>query len=228
MTAKGNTPVPDVAGTDRTLSVAIRRQLGTFTLDAAFTMDDGITALLGASGSGKTLTLRAIAGLLRPDSGRIRIGGHTVFDHDQRVDVPARLRRVGYVMQHYALFPHLTVAQNIGFGLHRLSTGERHARVAELLAMVQLDAFAGHMPRALSGGQQQRVAVARALAPGPRLVLLDEPLAALDRPLRTAIGAELRRMHEATGTPMILVTHDPEEATRIADRIVQIDGGSMG
>lgn len=209
------------------LSVAVRRRLATFTLDVAFDSIGGVTALLGPSGAGKTLTLRAIAGLLRPDSGRIACGGRVLFDAAAGVDLPARARRVGYVFQHYALFPHLTVAENVAYGLHAWPRAARRVRVTEVLETVGLAGYAGRRPRELSGGQQQRVALARALAPEPAVLLLDEPLAALDAPLRRRLGAELRAVHERTAIPMVLVTHDPLEAARVADAVVQLDGGRV-
>jgi len=207
--------------------VAIRRRLGDFALDVAFDTGDGITALLGPSGSGKTLTLRAIAGLLRPDDGRIAVGAQTLFDTASRIDLPARARHVGYVFQHYAVFPHLTVAGNVGYGLHDVPRSTREARVAEMLDIVGLSDFAARRPRTLSGGQLQRVALARAIAPRPSVLLLDEPLAALDAPLRLRLGAELRAIQARTAIPMVLVTHDPDEAARLADAVVTLDVGHV-
>lgn len=211
----------------RSVSVAVRRRVGAFTLDVSRTFGAGITALVGPSGAGKTLTLRMIAGLLRPESGRITLGERVLFDDASGVDVPARARRVGYVFQQYALFPHLTVAANIAYGMSPTTAENRDARVAELLAMMQLDAFGARKPRELSGGQQQRVALARALAPSPELLLLDEPMAALDAPLRRETAARLRVLHEASGTPMLIVTHDPDEAARVADAVVAMQDGRI-
>ena len=207
------------------LSVAVRRRLPAFALDVAFEVGGGVTALLGPSGAGKSLTLRAIAGLLRPDGGRVAVGSRVLFDAARGIDLPARERRVGYVFQQYGLFPHLSVAENVGYGLHARARADRHARVGEVLELVGLAAFAGRRPRDLSGGQQQRVALARALAPEPAVLLLDEPLSALDVPLRRRLGDELRALHERTRTPMVLVTHDPDEAARVADAVVHVDGG---
>jgi len=209
------------------LSVAIRRRLGAFALDVAFDAPQGVTALLGPSGAGKTLTLRAIAGLLRPDAGRIVADGRVLFDAAASVDLPARARRVGYVFQQYALFPHLSVGENVAYGLHSLPRADRAARVAEALELVQLGGYERRAPRGLSGGQQQRVALARALAPSPAVLLLDEPLAALDAPLRRRLAAELRAVHEHTAIPMVLVTHDPDEAARLADAVVHLDAGRV-
>ena len=219
----GAVPPPTLRG----LAVSIRCCVGDFTLDVAFDTGSGITALLGPSGAGKTLTLRAVAGLLRPDSGRIALGDEVLFDRVARIDVPARARRVGYVFQHYALFPHLSVAQNVGYGVHAMSRPDRAARVAEMLDLIGLPDIGPRRPRTLSGGQQQRVALARALGPHPSVLLLDEPLAALDAPLRQRLGAELRALHERTRTPMVLVTHDPDEAARVADRVVRLDAGQV-
>lgn len=218
------TPTSTVPGA---LHVAIRRQLPAFALDVAFDTQGGIVALVGPSGSGKTLTLRTIAGLLHSDKGRIVLGGRVLFDADARIDVPARERHIGYVFQHYALFPHYTAAQNVAYGLHTLPREVRDTRVREMLALVHLDRHADKRPSALSGGEQQRVALARALAPQPSLLLLDEPLSALDAPLRIALGHELRDLHERTGVPMLLVTHDPEEAHRVADVVVQLVDGRV-
>jgi len=210
-----------------TLRVEVRCEFVDYTLDIAFASSRGITALLGPSGAGKTLTLRAIAGLLRPQAGRIALGDRVLFDATHRINVPARDRHVGYVFQQYALFPHLSVAENIAYGLHGQPRDERDARVAEMLELVGLADLARRQPRALSGGQQQRVALARSIAPRPSLLLLDEPLAALDAPLRKRLGAELRALHDRTGIPMVLVTHDPAEAMRIADSVVHIDAGRV-
>lgn len=209
------------------LDVEVARSFPRFALDVRFTARSGVTALLGPSGSGKTLTLRAIAGLLRPDRGRVTVGGRVLFDSGSGVDLPARDRRIGFVFQQYALFPHLTAAENVAYGLHALEREARAARVAECLALVGLAGEADARPRHLSGGQQQRVALARALAPNPALLLLDEPLAALDAPLRRRLGDELRALHDRTGVPMVLVTHDPDEAARIADEVVQLDNGRV-
>lgn len=230
MTARPKTPDTAAAPTTTApgaLHVAIRRQLPAFALDVAFDTPGGIVALVGPSGSGKTLTLRTIAGLLHPDSGRIVLGGRVLFDTDARIDVPARERHIGYVFQHYALFPHYTAAQNVAYGLHTLPREARDTRVREMLALVHLDRHADKRPSALSGGEQQRVALARALAPQPSMLLLDEPLSALDAPLRIALGHELRHLHERTGVPMLLVTHDPEEAHRVADVVVQLGEGRV-
>ena len=209
------------------LDVSIDLRLGEFDLRVAFEAGDGITALFGPSGAGKTLTLRCIAGLASPQAGRIIVSGRTLFDSASTVAVPARDRGIGYLFQQYALFPHLNVAQNVGFGLHRQSASSRSRRVHELLSLIGLEGIAARRPAELSGGQQQRVALARALAPEPRLLLLDEPFAAVDLRTRRRLRSELLRIQAATSTPMILVTHDLGEVRQISDSLVVLDRGRV-
>ena len=194
----------------------------------SFTVESGrILALLGPSGCGKTTTLRLIAGFETPDQGRIAIAGQTVADADRGIHVEPEARGVGVVFQDYALFPHLTIAQNVGFGLERTSRSERRARVAQVLDLVSLTDFAERYPHELSGGQQQRVAVARALAPAPTLILLDEPFSNLDADLRAQMRDEVEKILRATGTTAIFVTHDQEEAFTIADQVGVLDQGRL-
>jgi molybdate transport system ATP-binding protein len=209
------------------LQVAIRSRFGSFSLDVGFRAPPGITALFGPSGSGKTLTLRAIAGLARPDDGRISIDERVLFDAAERIDVPTRLRRIGYVFQQSALLPHLSVGGNVEFGLHGWPRQEREARVAELLDLIGLAGYAARKPGGLSGGEQQRVALARALAPRPDLLLLDEPFAALDARVRSRLRSELRQLHLATGVPMVLVTHDLAEVRNLAGWLVVYGTGEV-
>jgi putative spermidine/putrescine transport system ATP-binding protein len=179
--------------------------------------------LLGPSGSGKTTLLRLVAGFEQPDAG-------TVSLHGARVDaLPPERRNLGVVFQDYALFPHRTVAQNVAFGLRmrRVPKAQRRARVAEVLDLVRLGEVADRKPDQLSGGQRQRVALARALAPEPALLLLDEPLANLDRRLREALREELARVHTAVGVTIVLVTHDQEEALSLADRVGVLREGRL-
>jgi spermidine/putrescine transport system ATP-binding protein len=179
--------------------------------------------LLGPSGCGKTTTLRMIAGLVEPTSGVIQIGGRDV------TSLPARKRNIGMVFQDYALFPHMTIADNIAFGLRerRVEAHSAKKRVAELLSLVQLPNFEQRFPSQLSGGQQQRVALARALAYSPAVLLMDEPLGALDLKLRQAMQIELRRVQRTLGITTIFVTHDQEEAMSLADRIVVMREGRI-
>jgi iron(III) transport system ATP-binding protein len=186
-----------------------------------------ILALLGPSGSGKTTLLRLIAGFERPDAGRILIAGSTVVDMTRALWVPAEDRGVGMVFQDYALFPHLTVAQNVRFGLRNSSRTERQARVKELLRLTELQECAERYPHELSGGQQQRVALARALAPRPRVILLDEPFNGLDPELRPQMRREVARILRHLGTAAILVTHDQEEALGMADQVAVIRNGEL-
>jgi iron(III) transport system ATP-binding protein len=186
-----------------------------------------ILALLGPSGSGKTTLLRLIAGFERPDEGRILIDGRTVFDAAGSIWVAAEDRGVGMVFQDYALFPHLTVAQNVRFGLRNASKTERHGRVEELLSLTELMHCADRYPHELSGGQQQRVALARALAPRPGVVLLDEPFNGLDPDLRPQMRREVARILRHLGTAAILVTHDQEEALGMAGQVAVIRNGEV-
>jgi molybdate transport system ATP-binding protein len=184
-----------------------------------------VTVLFGPSGSGKTTVLRALAGLDRPDAGTITFDGETWFDAARGLDVPPQARGVGLLFQEYALFPHLSVASNLGYGLHRLARAERAARVGALAERFGLAGLLERKPGQLSGGQQQKVALARALAPRPRLLLLDEPLSALDVPTRQELRAELRHLLEQAGVPAVVVTHDRTEALALGDRLaVLIDG----
>jgi iron(III) transport system ATP-binding protein len=186
-----------------------------------------ILALLGPSGSGKTTLLRLIAGFERPDEGRIFIGGRPVVDVASSVWVAAEDRGVGMVFQDYALFPHLTVAQNVRFGLRNTTRKERRSRVEELLRLTELAHCADRYPHELSGGQQQRVALARALAPRPGVVLLDEPFNGLDPELRPQMRREVARILRHLGTAAILVTHDQEEALGMADQVAVIRNGEI-
>ena len=209
------------------LEVRVVKRLPGFTLDVEWTAGDGVAVLFGPSGAGKTLTLQCLAGLLAPDSGRIVVDGRLLFDSSSAIDVRPQARRVGYVFQGYALFPHLSVADNVGFGLRDRPRAVRAARTAEVLARLGLADFAARSPRELSGGQRQRVALGRALATDPALLLLDEPLSALDAPLRRALRDELRTILAEWRTAAVVVTHDFTEAYRLADRIVVYDAGRV-
>jgi sulfate transport system ATP-binding protein len=182
-----------------------------------------LVALLGPSGSGKTTLLRVIAGIESPDRGRILFGDVDVTDR------PVRDRKIGFVFQDYALFDHMTVAQNIGFGLsvRKQSRLAIDVRVRELLALVQLTGLGGRLPRQLSGGQRQRVALARALAPEPKVLLLDEPFGALDARVRQELRGWLRRLHDTLHVTSVFVTHDQDEALEVADQIVVMNDGKV-
>ena len=204
----------------------IGKKFGSFTaLDdvSVAVPDGGLTALLGPSGSGKSTLLRVIAGLERPDSGSVMIGGVDI------TAAPARSRGIGFVFQHYAPFKHMTVAQNVGFGLkvRKRAKDEIKQRVEELLHLVRLDGLAGRYPSQLSGGQLQRMALARALAPAPQLLLLDEPFGALDVQVRGELRDWLRRLHEQIHMTTVFVTHDQEEAMDLAGEIVVMRSGRI-
>ncbi len=184
-----------------------------------------ILALLGPSGCGKTTTLRLIAGFEVPDRGRIVIGGRVV--EDGRVRVPPERRGIGFVFQDYALFPHLTVRDNIAFGLRDLPAAARAERLALMLRVCELEGLEERFPHELSGGQQQRTALGRAMAPGYEVVLLDEPLSNLDADLRSALRSHVRRTLKSTGRTAVLVTHDQEEAFEIADRVGILNRGRL-
>jgi ABC-type sulfate/molybdate transport systems ATPase subunit len=209
------------------LEVSIEKQVQGFHLAVEFTADGAPLGLLGPSGSGKTMTLRAIAGLDTPDRGRIVLGGRVLFDSARRVNVPARERRIGLLFQNYALFPHLTVAENIAFGLQRLPEAERKRRVAEQLAAAHLGDFASRYPATLSGGEQQRVALARALAIEPAALLLDEPFSALDTHLRSALERQLREMLATYRGATLFVSHNLEEAYRVCENLVVLAAGNV-
>jgi molybdate transport system permease protein len=209
------------------LEVAIEKQVSGFRLAVEFTADGAPLGLLGPSGSGKTMTLRAIAGLEKPDRGRIVLHGRVLFDSQREINVPARERRIGLVFQNYALFPHLTVAENIAFGLHPVARPERARRVAEQLAATHLTNLAGRYPASLSGGEQQRVALARALAVEPAALLLDEPFSALDTHLRGALERQLRETLEAYRGSTLFVSHNLEEAYRVCEGLVVLARGGV-
>jgi molybdate transport system ATP-binding protein len=202
-----------------------------FSLEVAFSNDQDVVVLFGPSGAGKSLTLQAIAGLTTPDAGRIVAGERVLFDSERGIRVPARCRDVGYVFQDYALFPHLSVAQNVSFGLKRrwpwhLPRGERR-RLEEILEILELTTLQDSLPRDLSGGQRQRVALARALIRRPSLLLLDEPFSALDAPLRQKMRQELLRVRQRFTTPVILITHDPDDVAALAETVVVYESGKV-
>ncbi|HXG49550.1 MAG TPA: ABC transporter ATP-binding protein, partial [Methylomirabilota bacterium] len=186
-----------------------------------------VTVLFGPSGCGKTTVLRCLAGLEHPQAGQIVAGAETWFDASRSICLPPQQRGIGFVFQQPALFPHLTVSGNIGYGLHGLTTAERRQRVGEILERLGLTGLERRHPRELSGGQQQRVALARALVTRPRLLLLDEPLSALDAPLREEMRGQLRQLLAACNVPVLLVTHDRAEALALGDELVVMCGGSV-
>ncbi|HEX7931665.1 MAG TPA: ATP-binding cassette domain-containing protein [Paraburkholderia sp.] len=202
-----------------------------FTLDVAFAATTQRVVLFGPSGAGKSLTLQAIAGLLRPDEGTIALHGTTLFDSARGTDLKPQARKIAYLFQDYALFPHLNVRQNIGFGLRQgwFNPGARatHAQVDYWLDALELRSVAGNHPAQLSGGQKQRVALARALVAQPRLLLLDEPFSALDSALRQRMRLELSELQTRLDIPMMLITHDPDDVAAFGDQVVQISDGRV-
>lgn len=212
------------------LSVDIRKRLGAFSLDASFASDDATEtlALLGASGSGKSVALKCIAGTERPDEGRIVLNDRVLFDSAAGVDVSVRERRVGYLFQSYALFPTMTVEQNVVAGVRSGSRAERLARAHEQIRAFRLDGLERLRPAQLSGGQQQRCALARIMANGPELLLLDEPFSALDGYLRWQLELELADTLRAFPGGVVFVTHSRDEVYRMCDRVCVLTNGHSG
>jgi len=209
------------------LSVELR-QAGPIPLDLAFGCGTGeLVALIGPSGAGKTTILRAVAGLYRPATARIVCAGETWADSATGILLPPHRRRVGLVFQSYALFPHLTALGNVAAALGHRPAAERRSRAAELLSLVHLDGLAQRRPAELSGGQQQRVALARALAREPSVLLLDEPLSAVDRRTRRQLRDVLAAIRAAVPVAIVLVTHDLDEAAALADRLIVLAGGEL-
>ncbi len=213
------------------VTLALGRAPQAFKLAAQFASSAARTVLFGPSGAGKSLTLQAIAGLVRPDAGRIVLGERVLFDSAAGIDLPARARRVGYLFQEHALFPHLSVARNIAFGLlpalpwrMPASASVRVARVMEQLA---LHGLAERRPHELSGGQRQRVALARALVCEPDVLLLDEPFAALDPALRASVRSELEGIRQRFDVPMVLISHDLDDVRDLADTLVLFEPGRV-
>jgi molybdate transport system ATP-binding protein len=202
-----------------------------FDLKADFSAPEGFVVLFGPSGAGKTLTLQSIAGLLTPDSGRIELRGKVLFDSGNGIDVQPQQRNIGYVFQDYALFPHLTVFENVGFGLRkrwpRLLTAANRLKVEEFLDIFEIRHLAASFPFDLSGGQQQRVALARALIRNPEILLLDEPFSALDTCLRVRLRNELLAIQARFKVPVIMITHDPEDIRAFAETVVTYEVGRV-
>ncbi|MEX2531812.1 MAG: ATP-binding cassette domain-containing protein [Gemmatimonadota bacterium] len=215
------------AAAPHVLEVDLRARVGTFRLEVRFRSSAGVTALFGPSGAGKTLTLRHLAGLEAGGEGVVRVGGRVVEDTAAGIRIPARERRIGMVFQEYALFPHLNVRENVGYGLQNLDREARRARVRSLLSEMGLEGFGHRRPAQLSGGEKQRVALARALAPEPDLLLLDEPFAALDFRVRRGLREALGELHRRTGVPLVLVTHLLEDVRRLSDHLVLLDQGRV-
>ncbi len=210
------------------LEVDIEKQAGSFHLRCAFSCGKEFLGILGASGSGKSMTLKCIAGIMKPDRGRIMLDGKVLFDSGKRINLPPQKRRVGYLFQHYALFPGMTAKQNILCGLRaEKDRHRREQRAEEMLEMLQIRDVASLKPEALSGGQAQRVALGRILVNEPDLLMLDEPFSALDSHLRLKLQAELKELLSGYGRGIIMVTHDRDEAFRMCDRLGVMEQGRM-
>jgi len=198
-----------------------------FSMHCSFDADSEFAVLFGCSGSGKTTALRCIAGLENPDAGTIRINDTLYFDSKKKINLPPQKRKIGYMFQENALFPHMNVRQNIEFGLKGLSSIEKNDQVNEMLGLVGIEELEFAYPDELSGGQKQKVALARALAPNPKVLLLDEPFSALDTVVRLKLRKELRIIQKKLGIPVIFITHDPVEAFTMADRMAVFDKGRV-
>lgn len=197
-----------------------------FLLDISFTVGDGFTVLTGASGAGKTTVLRLIAGILTPETGSIKLDSQTFFDSARKINLPIQKRRVGFVFQDYALFPHLTAEKNIAFGA-KLRGKLKTDKAREMLALFRLEHIRNRLPREMSGGEQQRVALARALASAPHLVLLDEPLSAVDVETRAKLLDEIENAQRQTNVPFVYVTHNEAEAIRLGRHRLKIESGKV-
>jgi len=209
------------------LRVEVEKRLGDFSLSAKFETEQGVTALFGNSGSGKTSLVNMIAGLVTPDRGRIVIDGTTLFDSGTRVNVPPHKRGIGYVFQEGRLFPHKSVRANLDYG--RRMTGQKRDEIvfARVTGLLGIDPLLDRRPGALSGGERQRVAIGRALLMQPRLLLLDEPLASLDSARKAEIFPYLELLRDEARVPMIYVSHSPAEIRRIASTVVHLDSGRV-
>lgn len=207
------------------LSVDIEKKLGAFHLRSQFEAPDETMALLGASGCGKSMTLKCIAGIVTPDRGRIVLGGRVLFDSQKKINLPPQQRRVGYLFQQYALFPNMSVEQNILCGIRSGDKAEKRRVLAEKIRMFRLEGLEKKHPAQLSGGQQQRCAIARAIAVKPSLILADEPTGNLDKKTGREILQIFRELHQA-GNTIVLITHDPKVA-QSAERVIRIEDGQL-
>ena len=204
-----------------------RRGVTTFALDVSFEAPPGITILFGPSGAGKSTLLDCVAGLVRPDDGRIKVCENVLFDAGQSIDVPPQKRHIAYVFQTLALFPHLTIKQNVEYGLRDVSERDRRARVEEILEAFRIANLRNQKPSQISGGEKQRTALARSLVTQPQLLLLDEPLTGLDAELKAAILEDLRAWNAAKRIPILYVTHSREEVDALGERVIAIDNGRV-
>ncbi|MDD4924262.1 MAG: ATP-binding cassette domain-containing protein [Dehalococcoidales bacterium] len=209
------------------LKIEAKKTLPGFNLDVRLTADSGILAILGPSGSGKTMTLQSVAGLMKPDEGYVEVNGRVLFDSENKINLPVQKRKVGFVFQHYALFPHLNVWDNIAYGLKDRPKEEIKAKIKQLLKTMNIDGLEGRYPRQLSAGQQQRVAIARALAPDPDVLLLDEPFSALDPLLKERLELELLDLQKVFGGSILFVTHDLNEGYKLGSMVAVYHSGAI-
>lgn len=210
------------------LRVAIRKNLPDFLLEVDFTLSNQVMVLSGPSGAGKSTLLNCIAGISNPDFGLIELGDKTIFSSDKKINLKPRLRKIGYVFQDYALFPHLTVDENILFGLNsRYPKSDDKALLKKILQMCNIEHINNRFPHEISGGEKQRVALARAIIVKPEVILLDEPLSALDRETRFSIRHELKEMHRCWKIPFIVVTHSNEDMEFLGDKIIYLNKGNQ-
>ena len=209
------------------LAADLEHRLGTFDLRVSFNLTSPWTVLFGPSGAGKSTILRIISGLIRPKSGKITLQSHAILDVKTGLSIPAGKRRIGYVTQQPALFPHMTIRCNVEFGLHSLSPDERRQRVTEMLRLFRVEELSERLPRELSGGEYQRVALARALAPEPKILMLDEPFSGLDADLKESILSELTVWLAAREIPALYVSHDVAEAYQTAADVIVVENGRL-
>jgi len=210
------------------LTVDIQKKLGAFSLNVSFNAAEGVTGILGASGCGKSMTLRCIAGIEKPDEGRITLDDVVLFDSEQGINLKPQERKVGYLFQNYALFPNMTVEKNILCGLyHEKDRAKRGQMLDDTVHLLKLEGLEKHMPSQLSGGQQQRVALARILVNKPRLLMLDEPFSALDSHLRGHLRIRMKKLLDRYGGPTLMVTHNRDEAYNLCGRIALMDAGAI-
>ncbi|MDW7739680.1 MAG: ABC transporter ATP-binding protein [Bacillota bacterium] len=209
------------------LEIKVKRNLTDFNLDVEINVDKEILSILGPSGSGKTMTLMCIAGLLHPDEGLIRLNGKVLFDSKKGIFMPPQKRKIGFVFQNYALFPHLTVAENIAYGIHDKPKKFANDRIKELLEIIHIPGLINRYPNELSSGQQQRVALARAIAPEPEVLLLDEPFSALDTFRRERLEYELLNLYQYFEGDILFVTHDLDQGFKLGNRIAIFENGRV-
>lgn len=209
------------------LDISLRKRLPGFNVEVDLSVDEELLVLFGPSGAGKSLVLKMISGIVEPDAGRVAVANETLFDSGTGVNLPMRMRKVGHLFQDYALFPHMTVSENIAYGIGGGNKDEARKKVGELITVMRLSGLEKRYPQELSGGQKQRTALARTLAAGPRVLLLDEPFSALDYQVREKLRADLLNIHRIYPITTVLVTHDLEEAFMLGKRIAVINNGTI-